>query len=299
MVDDTARASRGSAHRDMKAEIDERRIAHAVAIGLPSVTVIVAAVMGVTIGAPMAILVLAAGVLLGVIGLFWASLRILSGDAALPPELEALDASAHAVDALASRKKMLLRALKDLDNERALGKLEEEDHEQLSLTYRGELKDVLARIDATLQPHRKKAEDAARSYLAKAGLAEEGYRGTQPVTDEDALSDDEMDDDDSADDDDDDDDAEESEPVVAKPVARPAAKKVAKSENDATTVVAKKTDAAPARVACPKCETSNEVDASFCKKCGASLANASKAASSTSSTSTSESAAKETESDEA
>ena len=34
--------------------------------------------MGVTIGAPMAILVLAAGMLLGVIGLFWASLRILS-----------------------------------------------------------------------------------------------------------------------------------------------------------------------------------------------------------------------------
>jgi hypothetical protein len=239
MVDDAVQSVERSVHRDVKAELDERRIAHGVAIGLPLVTVTLATVMGVTIGAPMAILVLAAGMLLGVIGLFWASLRILSGDAPLSPELEALDASAHAVDALASRKKMLLRALKDLDNERALGKLEDDDHAQLSQTYRGELKDVLARIDASLEPHRKKAEDAARVYLAsaKAGLVEEGYRGTPP-----------------ADDDDSDDVAELSEPAVAK------------------VVVGAKTETAPTRVACPKCSTSNEVDAAFCKKCGASLA---------------------------
>jgi hypothetical protein len=245
MVDDTVRSVERSVHRDVKAELDERRIAHGVAIGLPLVTVTLAAVMGVTIGAPMAILVLAAGMLLGVIGLFWASLRILSGDAPLSPELEALDASAHAVDALASRKKMLLRALKDLDNERALGKLEDDDHEQLSHTYRGELKDVLARIDASLEPHRKKAEDAARVYLAsaKAGLVEEGYRGTPPADD---------------DDEDDVDDAEENEPVVAKAVIG--------TQADPTT------ETAPSRVACPKCSTANEVDASFCKKCGASLA---------------------------
>jgi hypothetical protein len=248
MVDDAVRSVERSGHRDVKAELDERRIAQGVAIGLPLVTVTLAAVMGVTIGAPMAILVLTAGMLLGVIGLFWASLRILSGDAPLSPELEALDASAHAVDALASRKKMLLRALKDLDNERALGKLEDDDHEQLSQTYRGELKEVLSRIDASLEPHRKKAEDAARVYLAsaKAGLVEEGYRGTPP-----ADGDDE--------DDDDDDDAEASEPVIAKPVV-------------AKVVVAEKTETAPTRVACPKCATSNEVDASFCKKCGATLA---------------------------
>ena len=244
MVDDAVRSVERSVHRDVKAEIDERRIAHGVAIGLPLVTVTLAAVMGVTIGAPMAILVLAAGMLLGVIGLFWASLRILSGDAPLSPELEALDASAHAVDAFASRKKMLLRALKDLDNERALGKLEEEDHEQLSHTYRGELKDVLARIDASLEPHRKKAEDAARVYLASAesGLVE-AHRATPPA-----------DDDDDHDDDHDDEAAEVRGPEVAK------------------AVVEEKAETAPARVACPKCSTSNEVDASFCKKCGASLA---------------------------
>jgi len=258
MADEAVDMDEGGSHRDVKAELDERRIARGVAIGLPLVTVTLTLATGVTLGTPIAILVMASGVLLGVIALFWASLRILSGDAALSPELEALDATAHAVDALASRKKMLVRALKDLENERALGKLEEEDFDQLSHTYRGELKEVLTRIDASLEPHRPKAEDAARAYLAKAGLAEEGDRGTQPREEPKAASTKapEAPESEPEEEDDDTSDAEESEPVVA-----------AKAER----APAKKADA-PTRVECIKCQTSNEVDASFCKKCGASLA---------------------------
>lgn len=241
MVEHAAESESGSAHRDVKAELDERRIAKGVAIGLPLATVTTALVVSVTLGAPMAILVLAAGILLGVIALFWASLRILSGDAALSPELEALDATAHAVDALASRKKMLVRALKDLDNERALGKLEDEDYEQLSQTYRGELKEVLARIDASLAPHRPKAEDAARAYLVKAGLSE-GAEPSRPKL-------------------------EESEPEL--PADAESAPDLAAQSEPAVKVAAK---AKPARLACAKCSTSNEPDATFCKKCGASLA---------------------------
>lgn len=242
MVEHAAESESSSAHRDVKAELDERRIAKGVAIGLPLLTVTAALVVSVTLGAPMAILVLAAGILLGVIALFWASLRILSGDAALSPELEALDATAHAVDALASRKKMLVRALKDLDNERALGKLEDEDYEQLSQTYRGELKDVLTRIDASLAPHRPRAEDAARAYLLKAGLADgaDSKPAAAPESEPELPSD------------------TESEPDLAK-----------KSESEPVVKVAAKS--APARVACAKCSTSNEPDATFCKKCGASL----------------------------
>lgn len=228
MVDDALDAGTSGAHRDVKAELDERRIAKGVAIGLPLLTVTAGLVTGVTLGAPMAILVLAAGILLGVIALFWASLRVLSGDAALPPELEALDATAHAVDALASRRKMLIRALKDLDNERALGKLEDIDYEQLSHTYRGELKEVLARIDASLAPHRPKAEEAVREYLGRAALAEKTPRA-EPAGE---AADDEVEDEDSA---------------PAKP-------------------------STAARLECAKCSTSNEPDATFCKKCGASLA---------------------------
>ena len=153
---------------------DEQRIARGVAIGLPLVTVTAAAIVGVVVGPATSILVLAAGLLLGVIALLWGSLRILSGDAALSPELEALDTAAQGVDALASRKKMLLRALKDLETERSLGKLEDEDFEQISATYREELKAVLRRIDETLAPHRARAEEAARRHLAKVGLLESG-----------------------------------------------------------------------------------------------------------------------------
>jgi hypothetical protein len=181
----------------------------------------------------MAILVFAAGLLLGVIALFWASLRVLSGDAALPPEIEALDATKHAASALATRKKMLLRAIKDLDVEHELGKLDDDDREQIGKMYRNELKDVMRQIDATLEPHRPKAEEAARSYLARVGLVDGGYRGITP------------------------------EALVEK--------EVTSSDGSSGAEAPVATDT---RVPCAKCETKNESDAAFCKKCGASLAKA-------------------------
>jgi hypothetical protein len=92
-----------------------------------------------------------------VIALLWSSVRILSGDAALAPELEALDMAARGVDVLSSRRKMLLRALKDLENERAIGKLDDDDYLQISAVYREDLKAVLKRIDDSLAPHRARA----------------------------------------------------------------------------------------------------------------------------------------------
>ncbi len=217
--DDAPDPEPGEAARDVKAELDERRIARGIAIGLPLATLTIGLGAGVILGPAMAILVFAAGVLLGVIALFWASLRVLSGDAALPPEIEALDATGHAVDALASRKKMLLRAIKDLEVEHSLGKLDDDDRDQITKMYRGELKDVMMRIDASLEPHRPKAEEAVRAHLAKAGLSDKGYR---------------------------------DEPVDSGLRPEPAVEK-------------------PAKVECEKCETLNDPDAAFCKKCGNSL----------------------------
>jgi hypothetical protein len=218
--------------RDATAELDERKVARRVAIGLPLVTVALATGVGVVLGLPMAILVLAAGVLLGVIAIFWASLRVLSGDAPLPPEIEALDRTGHAVDALSSRKKMLLRAIKDLENEHALGKLEDEDYKEISETYRNELKDVMKRIDASLEPFRDKAEEAARAYLVKQGVAERGDRGeTPPAGDESAPSRDEV--------------------KPAPRVSRVSLENV--------------------RIKCTTCDESNEPDATFCKSCGERL----------------------------
>ncbi|MDB4943775.1 MAG: hypothetical protein JWP97_3309 [Labilithrix sp.] len=219
--------------RDVKADLDERRIAKYVAYGLPFVTFWTAVAFALFIGPAMAILVLAAGVLLGVISLFWASLRVLSGDAPLPEELALLDVGAHGVDQLATRKLMLVRSLKDLEAERALGKLDDDDFEQLSQNYRNELKDVLRRIDASLEPHREKAERAAREYLARSGLASAGASDAAPVV--------------------------RTQPADAptRPMSR---EETAQMVNEA------------ARLGCPKCATSNEPDAAFCKKCGTSLA---------------------------
>lgn len=225
---------RPRAARDPKAELDERRIARGIAIGLPLATLVIGLTAGAIVGPAMAILVFAAGVLLGVIALFWASLRVLSGDAALPPEIEMLDASGHAVDALASRKKMLLRAIKDLDVEHELGKLDDDDRDQIAKMYREELKDVMKRIDASLAPLRPKAEEAVRAHLARAGLIDGGYRGKK--------ADDMVEKDVPSSDVDDADDGEDTK--------------------------------APAKVECAKCETLNDPDAAFCKKCGASMAKA-------------------------
>ena len=150
--------------------VDEARIARLVAIGLPVATVATALVVGFMIGPATAILVLAAGVLLGVISIFWASIRILSGDAQLDPELESLDVDAGG-DPLVNRRKMLLRALKDVETERGLGKIAPEDYEQIVATYRGQLKVVLRHIDEALAPHRAQAEELAREHLLQAGVA--------------------------------------------------------------------------------------------------------------------------------
>jgi len=215
---------------------DERALAKGLAIGLPLVTGTLAATAGVLLGPAIAILVMIAGVMLGVIALLWASLRVLSGDAPLPPELQALEEGTHGVDLLATRKKMLLRALKDLENERAVGKLEAADFEQVSSTYRAELKHVLRLIDEELAPHRARAEDMARRHLVDRGLADVGYRGEQPP----------------------------NEPASTEV---PEAEATSADDRSPST---KDADRA-GRESCKKCGASNEVDAKFCKGCGATM----------------------------
>jgi hypothetical protein len=175
-IDETA-AGDGAVIEDEaedQAAIAERKLARAVAIGLPLATLAGFAGVSWLFGLAPGILVLVGGGLVGVIAILWGSLRVLAGDAALPPEIEALDAGAHTVDHLAIRKRMLIRSLKDLDNEKALGKLEPEDHDALAAVARAELKEVLRRMDESLAPFRKNAEALAASFLAQ---QEQGVAG--------------------------------------------------------------------------------------------------------------------------
>jgi hypothetical protein len=189
----------------------EGRIGRAVAFGLPVVTLTTTVVIGLVASVPSALLVAASGIMLGAIALLWASVRTLSGDAPLPDDLEILAAQGHDVDDLAEQKRRILRALKDLENEKAIGRIDDADYEAMSRRYRDDAKDVMRRMDERVAPAMAEAERMARDYLEK--------RGT--VTPEAAAPQDKQE-----------------------------------------------------RRACTSCGTPNEIDAAFCKKCGASMMDA-------------------------
>src|SRR5579871_5092163 len=119
-------AGESGADEDAAAEATERRLGRFVSIGLPVATLACAIGVGAFASVGSGLLVAAAGTLLGTIAFLWASLRTLSGDAPLPYGLEE-GALRDEVDALAEQKRRALRALKDLENERALGRIDDAD----------------------------------------------------------------------------------------------------------------------------------------------------------------------------
>lgn len=247
-------------------DLDERVLARALSRGLPVVTVVAALIGGAFGGVSLAILLLAGGTLLGVIALFWASLRVLSGEVDLPSRFAAAAAAEPATrgDALSARKKMLVRALKDLDNEHALGRLEDDDYAQLAQSYRDELKVVLRTMDDALAPYREKAEDAARRHLAR--VAKTPKNAEDPANDgpDEATS----------------------EPPAKAPSAKAPSPEIDTNDdaphghaddarsgdaNDGSNEDANHDAPQISRITCASCQASNEPDARFCKGCGANL----------------------------
>src|ERR1700722_7405334 len=155
----------------------ERFLGRVVAVGLPVVCVVAAIAVGFAASVGSALLVLASGALLGTIALLWASVRTLSGDAPLPVDLEALAAQHRDVDALGEQKRRVLRALKDLEAERALGKIDEADYEAIAMQYREEAKALMREMDRNAAPALAEAERIAREYLAAQGLGPAGAKG--------------------------------------------------------------------------------------------------------------------------
>jgi hypothetical protein len=197
--------------QQVQAEEAERSLGRAVALGLPVLCVVAALIVGVVASLGSALLVLASGALLGTIALLWASVRTLSGDAPLPTDLEALAARRHGVDHLEEEKRRVLRALKDLESEHAIGKIDDEDYEEIVAHYRADAKELMRQIDLSVAPLRDEAERVAREYLEKRHLSSNAETETAPPPD--------------------------------------------------------------ARSTCSSCGTSNETDAAFCKKCGATMKN--------------------------
>ena len=121
---------------------------------LPVGGVVAALAMGAVYGVGTALLTLAGGVLLLVISIMWASVRTLSGDAAITLE-EAI--ALGAPTAAEEQKRAILQALKDLEFERSVGKIAEADYEELVGRYRTEAKRLLRVVDEDLAPLREKA----------------------------------------------------------------------------------------------------------------------------------------------
>jgi len=213
---------------------------------------VTAVAVGVAAGLGPALLVLAGGVLLGVVFLFWSSIGRLTGESPLTLE-EAIGLAAPSPQE--ERKRSILRALKDLEYERSVGKISEEDFAELSGRYRADAKSLLKLIDQDSAPLRRRAEERLAARLRNEKIAApRKKKGASAATNGPGES--------------------VSEPMKDGGAAAPVASPPSGDANDAGDAE----DAAPAVDAgvsegstCPSCSTSNDADAVFCKRCGVSL----------------------------
>jgi hypothetical protein len=151
----------------------------AVRTALPVIVIVGAAVAGVLFGIEIAILVVASGALVGVIALVWASVQSLTGESPLSLE-EALGFAAPSAEE--EQKRSVLRALKDLEFERGVGKISEEDYAELSERYRAEAKRLMRSLDEHSLPEREKVEKLLAARLLEAAKPKPKPR---PTVDED------------------------------------------------------------------------------------------------------------------
>jgi len=125
-------------------------------------------VAGYVAGVQVAFLALAAGVLTLVIALMWSSVQSLTGGASIGFE-EALGMGAPSK--VEEEKRSVLRALKDLEYERSVGKISPEDYAELSAKYRAEAKRLIQSVDDALGPARTEVERAIEKRLERSGLS--------------------------------------------------------------------------------------------------------------------------------
>ena len=247
-----------SANKDTSDDDElDRKISEYVQIGLPIVIVSLVILAGVFVDAPTALLVAAAGALIAVIAVFWSSLRTLLGETALTgADVYVLSAPSHMEE---EQKRAVLRALKDIEFERNVGKISEEDYQQLAAKYRAEAKRLLQAIDERSAEGRKRAEVLVQKKLRQVGLVEGA--ASKPVEEEadatnataasDKPSDEVL-----------------KESAVAAVSMILATKPPTKKKKKAKKKPAFEAEESVVTGSCPKCSTVNDKDAVFCKKCG-------------------------------
>lgn len=135
---------------------------------VPAAWLLAAIVAGFVWGVQIVLLVLAAGALTFVITLMWSSVQSLTGGTTLGFE-EALGLGAPSK--VEEEKRAVLRALKDLEYERGVGKISPEDYAELLAKYRADAKRLIQSVDEALGPARVEVEQALEQRLQRAGLA--------------------------------------------------------------------------------------------------------------------------------
>jgi hypothetical protein len=171
MADPNGRERHRSAPEEAEPLEAERLLARVVGGALPVLCVASAIATGFAMGVGPALLVLAFGALVGTIALLWGSLRTLSGDAPLPAGLERAASQEHGTSEMLERKRRVLRALKDLEAEHAIGKIDDADYDLISGRYREDAKSVMRELDQEVAPSRAEAERLARDYIAGHAVA--------------------------------------------------------------------------------------------------------------------------------
>jgi hypothetical protein len=209
-------------------------------------------------GLPMALLFAAGSFLVGVVFLFWNSVQSLTGETELTLE-EAVSLGAPSQEE--ERKRSVLRALKDLEHERSVGKINEEDFVELSARYRVEAKALLQTLDRELAPARRRAEAelADRLEQLKSETTDKPKKkrkkrkaappsGTQSKTArEEAQAGDQV------------------------PGSGDRAADVSASGDEAQAKATGDEDETASGRRCESCKTPNDTDARFCKGCGTAL----------------------------
>ncbi|MFZ5895841.1 MAG: hypothetical protein ACOY0T_32590 [Myxococcota bacterium] len=192
-------------------------------------TLLGVAALGSLYGLPWAVLGLAAAALTLVVALLWSSVSSLADDSELSLD-EALSYGAPSAEE--EQKLAVLRALKDLEFERSVGKISEEDYQEFSARYRAEAKRLIARVDESLAETRKLAEELAEARIqaALAASPDEAEATKEPAPENEPSSDDGVD-------------------GAASPEA----------------------ETREGELRCKDCETWNDSDARFCKHCGKTL----------------------------
>jgi hypothetical protein len=135
---------------------------------------------------PLLFMVLASTALLLALVALWSSLRrALAATTEGAPSIDGTELPDRA--ALIDEKKSLLRAIKDLEYEHAVGKISPEDFKRLDLAYRGRAKEVIVLLEQDLAPYQAKAEALLGARPAQGPKSDAKSDAKNDHDDEDAL----------------------------------------------------------------------------------------------------------------